>query len=274
VIRELDHFADIPALAGAQDFVGYPDGYEEHTARNHPAFVRSLIAWAIGYSSSSLRRRVPHQYTIWDPQAGSGTTIFEANRLGYAGRGWDIQPQYRRFWQEFALEQPEPGTVASITTSPWFDETNHSPGATKRQQEIRKDAGTTAGCQSPHELPPGHLATARDLSHWMALCRPVIRKCLEALEPGGLCLWIIRDRIKNGMPAAVPELNYRLMEREGFEMLGGISRPLRATVNEQLRASGAEKAFIPGQGSLLGGVIEFTPPPSILIEWALIGRKP
>lgn len=255
---------NVTSHATPGDWRGYPDEYRKHTARNHPAFTRILIECLMRDQQTDLPLPI-----VWDPQAGCGTTMWEADRLGYEARGWDIQPECRAMWPGLALEAPQ-GEVAAIVTSPWFPLVNHAHGGGDRQHEIREATGSRAGCESPWEMPPGHAGTARDLSHWMALIRPVIERCLAALAPGGLIAWIIRDCIREGRPAEVPELNWRLLERAGFRMLGAYWRQERETHNGQLRAKGHEKRHA-GQGAL--PTLEIPKLPTIDRELALIGRR-
>ena len=257
----------VTPLAGPRDWEGYPPGYEKHPARNHPAFTRAVLA--------ALRDPRDIVSLLWDPQAGVGTTLIEGLRLGYNPIGWDIDERWRALWRGLdrirEIERPYPGRVQVIVSSPAYDRTNKARGQGAKQEANQASIGSVAGCEWG-EFPPGHLGGAEDVIEWVLLARQVLERCFEALMPEGKIGWIVRDRIHRGRPAGFVDLNANLLQRHGFELIGGYWRRLVPTANEQMRVKLEEGRVDHDQGLLLTAPPR--PRPTIDREWALIARKP
>lgn len=261
MIRDLGEIKVTP-IEGPRDREGYPEGGKEHPGKNHPAFTRELIR-ACAFSGDF----------VWDPQAGTGTTMFEAARLGHLTAGWDICPDWREHWGRHfpAIETPVPGSVGVIVTSPAFLGTNHAPGASPLQEENFKRHGSKAGT-GWKELPDGHLGHGQTIPTWMALAKPVVRRCWEALEPGGRMVWIVRDRIVNWRPAEFDLLNLQALRVWGFALLGFYWRRLIPTHNEQMRNALHERRKDEHQLRLLP--VAEVERPTIDRELGIVARKP
>jgi hypothetical protein len=255
---------EVTPFAKPSDWFGYPDGFERHPARNHPGFVRHLIA------TFAARSDVPAS-PVWDPQAGAGTTIREARRLGLMDvSGWDVDPRWRELFKGYQLERPAPDSIGLIVTSPVYPG-NHDRGAGATQDLVQAGVRSLQGTGWGGELPPGHLGGAHGIIEWALLARRILEQCLTVLVRGGHLVWIVRDRIVEGRPAQFPDLNANMIARVGFEIPGGYWRRLAPTANEQLRAKGHALRKDPGQQKLIPG--EDPPLPTIDREWAIIGRK-
>lgn len=273
MITDLGEIAVSP-MPTAADWEGYPDEAGAHPATNHPRFVARLLD-EVG-RRAFFNAPIPPR-SIWDPQAGAGTTMREARKQWRATiTGWDIEARWRDLWAaDFApVQDPEPRSVGLIVTSPVYPG-NKDRGKGERQEGIQASVGSLAGTGWGKDLPPGHLGAAKDIAQWMALVRPVIRKCFDALASGGYLCWIVRDYVVKNCPAGFVDLNERLLEKAGLEMLGGYWRPLVANNNAQLRGVLWDgRRPDPAQGGLFG---QPPPDPDMLVidrEWALVGRVP
>lgn len=259
---------DVTPIPGPKDWAGYPPEVDEHPGTNHPAFVRELLQRGV-----ALLGPKPNPGIIWDPQAGTGTTMREAHRLGLPviAAGWDIMPKYRAMWsQDFrAMEFPRAhGFRASlVVTSPMFLG-DHSSGDSPLQEANSKKHKSQAGRGMSGDLPDGHLSLARDQGHWIRLVRPVMSKTMDEMASGAILMWIVRDRIVEGRPAGFNELNRQLLQGAGFRILGFYWRPLGENHNAQLRAKKVEK-HRRGQQYMFG---EPPRPPTIDREIAIVAK--
>lgn len=231
---------DVTPNATASDWAGYPEGHDEHPARNHPAFTRELIRrYLPKVDEQDPNRHAVAPLAFWDPMAGAGTSLIEASREDLCVYGWDIEPKWRKLWKGLPfigeLEKPNPGMIGLIVTSPPFLGTNKRRGNTDRQREIQAKCKSKQGTEWM-DLPSGHLGRGKTCGEWMVLARPVIEACRQALAPRGHLVWIVRDKIRMNAPIDFPYFNARLLHVLGFEILGAHTRRLERNNNYQLRA--------------------------------------
>lgn len=242
-----------PGHTSASHLQGYPKGYKDHPARNHPKAVSWLI-WK--YSKEGDR--------VWDPMAGAGTMLVEAVKLGRFASGWDVNPKCREFIQALtpdgqALErEPSPGSVDLIITSPAFFDTNHTEGATEKQAENTKKMRSRAGCAYEASKIEGHLGQLRrmeDSVFWWVLGN-IYSRCVPLLKEGGHLVLILRDRVMNGEVYKFMQRNRALVEFMGPTLLGGHPRVIPKSARWQQR-----EKLKPGQ-------------PHVGVEWNLVFRAP
>lgn len=249
---------EVSPFATAEDWKGYPRGFEAHPARNHPRFVAELITRYRHIQDGEVPA------TLWDPMAGTGTTMFEGELLGLWPWGWDIDPRWRDLWSIHfkPTEVPEPGSIGLICTSPAYFGSNKARGATANQAARQASIRSTAGTQWAGDVPDGHIGECKTITAWTGRVRQILARCLDALAPGGHLIWIVRDRIVKNEPALFPEYNARLLELAGFQLLGGHWRKLMPTANERMR----HELFLRQHGA---EVMRAT----VAREWGLVARR-
>ncbi len=238
---------DIPHAgnATAAHWKGYDREALEHPERNHPG----LVSWLIERYSRPLE-------VVYDPMAGAGTVIREAHKLGRLGYGWDIVPEYRALYEGYAIDD-FCGANLVVTSPDYYG--NHPRGNTQRQRDITAKAKSKAG--EGLILYPGSVQESKDLDQYLTRLFRVLFRASKNLASGGYLIAIVRNRIKKGREFDLRWLVMLLIAAaRQLEYVGGHSRKLEPTHNEELRAKKAEKAGKPR-------------PLSVETEWVDVWRK-